>query len=63
MNDILNIETTLELKSIEIFNIQGQKVLESNQKQINVSNLSNGMYMVKIQDLENNLITKKVIIN
>jgi hypothetical protein len=62
-NDILNIETTLELKSIEIFNIQGQKVLESNQKQINVSNLSNGMYMVKIQDLESNLVTKKVIIN
>lgn len=63
VNDILNIETTLELKSIEIFNIQGQKVIESNQKQINVSNLSSGMYMVKIQDLENNLITKKVIIN
>lgn len=62
VNDVLNIETVLEIKSIEICNIQGQKVLESNQKQINVSNLASGMYMVKIQDVENNSVTKKVII-
>lgn len=60
--DMLNIETTLEVQSVEIFNIQGQKVLETNQNQINVSNLSSGMYMVKIQDIENNVATKKVII-
>lgn len=60
-NDNLNIETTLELKSIEIFNIQGQKVLESNQKQINVSDLAAGMYMVKIQDAEDNVATKRII--
>lgn len=60
-NDILNIETTLELKSIEIYSIQGQKVLKSNQKQISVANLSSGMYMVKIQDAENNVATKKII--
>lgn len=60
-NDILNIETTLELKSIEIYSIQGQKVLKSNQKQISVANLSSGMYMVKIQDSENNVATRKII--
>lgn len=61
-NDILNIDTTLELKSIEIYNIQGQKVLESNQKQINVSNLTSGIYMVKVQDAENKIATKKLTI-
>ena len=62
VNDILNIETTLDIKSIEFFNIQGRKVLESNQKQINVSDLASGMYLVKIQDLENNSVSKKIII-
>ena len=62
VNDLLNIETVLELQSVEIYNIQGQKVLSSNQKQINVSNLAAGMYMVRIQDADNNIATKKVII-
>lgn len=61
-NDFLNIETTLDLKSVEIYTIQGQKVVESNQKQINVSNLVEGIYLVKIKDSENNEVTKKIII-
>jgi hypothetical protein len=60
--DVLNIEMTNEVKSVEIYNFQGQKVLESNQKQINVSNLSSGMYMIKVQDNENSVATKKVIL-
>ena len=62
VNDLLNIETALELQSVEIYNIQGQKVLSSNQKQINVSNLAAGMYMVRIQDTDNNIATKKIVI-
>jgi hypothetical protein len=62
VNDILNIETALELQSVEIYNLQGQKVLSSNQKQINVSDLAAGMYMVRIQDAENNIATKKIVI-
>jgi hypothetical protein len=62
VRDILNIETTLEVQSVEIYNIQGQKVLSSNQKQINVSDLAAGMYMVRIQDAENNIATKKIVI-
>ena len=61
-NDVLNIETASDLKSIEIYNIQGQKVLSSNQKQINVSTLPSGIYMIRIQDAENAIVTKKVII-
>ena len=62
VNDVLNIETALEVKSVEIYNIQGQKVLSSNQKQINVSDLAAGIYMVRIQDIDNNIATEKIVI-
>ena len=62
VNDLLNIETALEIQSIEIYNIQGQKVMSSNQKQINVSDLAAGVYMVRIQDADNNIATKKIVI-
>uniref|UniRef100_UPI004049BBD4 T9SS type A sorting domain-containing protein n=1 Tax=Flavobacterium sp. TaxID=239 RepID=UPI004049BBD4 len=58
-NNVLNIEMTNEVKSIEIYNIQGQKVKAANQKQINVSDLASGMYMIRIQDTENAVSTKK----
>ena len=62
VNDVLNIETALEIQNVEIYNIQGQKVLSSNQKQINISDLASGMYMVRIQDIDNNSATKKIVI-
>lgn len=62
-NNVLNIEMTNDVKSIEIYNIQGQKVKVANQKQINVSDLANGMYMIKIQDTENAVSTKKFLKN
>ncbi len=62
VNDILNIETALDIQTVEFYNIQGQKVLSSNQKQINVSDLAAGMYMVRIQDADNNIATKKIVI-
>jgi hypothetical protein len=58
--DLLNIETVLELKSVEIYNIQGQRVLKSNKKQINISKLYLGMYMLNICDMENNIFIKKL---
>lgn len=60
-NDVLNIEMTNEVKSIEIYNIQGQKVKSANKNQINVSDLANGMYMIKIEDSENGIATKKFL--
>ena len=63
VRDILNIEIESDIQSIEIYNIQGQKVLSSNQKQINVSDLAAGMYMIRIQDTDNNIATKKIVIN
>ena len=60
-NNILNVEAATDLKSIEIYNIQGQKVKTSNQKQINVADLSAGMYMIKVEDIENAIATKKFV--
>ena len=59
--NMLNIEMSNELKSIEIYNIQGQKVLQTNQKQINVSNLPAGMYVIKVQVEEDYIAIKKFI--
>ena len=61
VSDILNIETALDLKSVEVYNIQGQKVMSSNQKQINVADLAAGMYMIRIEDADNAIATKKFV--
>ena len=60
-SNILNIEMTTDLKSIEIYNIQGQKVMSSTQKQINIADLSAGIYMIKVEDTENAIATKKFV--
>ena len=45
--DIVFIETTEDIKSVEVINVQGQKVItEGNVNSINISNLPQGLYMV-----------------
>ncbi|WP_396142981.1 LamG-like jellyroll fold domain-containing protein [Flavobacterium sp.] len=61
-SDNFSIEMENEVKSVEIYSIQGQKVLTSNTKDMNVSNLSKGMYLVKIEDSNNAVSTQKLII-
>ena len=61
-SDNFSIEMENEVKSVEIYSIQGHKVLTSNSKDINVSKLSKGMYLVKIKDSNNAVSTEKLII-
>lgn len=61
VQDILNVDLQTNLKSVEVYNIQGQKILESDQNQINLSSLVSGIYMVRIQDENNAVVTKKII--
>ena len=63
VNDILNIDTKEEILSVEVFTLQGQKVLSSKENKINVSELPAGIYLVRIQDVNNNIATKKIIKN
>ena len=50
VRDILNIQTTKELNSVSVYNVMGQQVLNvtQNLSQINMSGLSNGAYLVKL---------------
>ncbi|WP_445453241.1 LamG-like jellyroll fold domain-containing protein [Flavobacterium sp. 25HG05S-40] len=62
-NDAFTIEMKNEVKSVEIYSIQGQKVLTSTSKNINVSDVSKGMYLVRIEGENNAVATQKLIIN
>lgn len=56
------IEMENEVKSVEIYSLQGQKVLTSSNKSISVSNLPEGMYLIQIEDEYNNRNTQKLIV-
>ena len=60
--DNFSIEMENELKSVEIYSLQGQKVMSATSKNVNVSNLSKGMYLVRIEDENNAVATQKVVI-
>ncbi|MBS7786202.1 T9SS type A sorting domain-containing protein [Flavobacterium sp. CYK-55] len=55
----LNIESVEQIDSIEIYNIQGQKIISSTQSKIDVSTLSSGMYLVRVQSAEGLWSTRK----
>ena len=48
--DIINIKSEEELKSIEIYSILGEKVMffEKKIQQLNIKNLSKGIYIMKL---------------
>ena len=62
-NDIVSIDLETEIKSIEIYSLQGQKVHSSKEKQVNISNLSKGIYMVRVEDENGSVATQKLIKN
>lgn len=59
--DFINIQSDGKIKSVEIYNLHGQKLITTTQKQINISSLSSGVYLVRIEDDKNNTATKKII--
>lgn len=61
VSNVLNILLDKDFKNAEIFNLLGQKVKESNTKQIDVSNLENGVYLIKVTTLLNEFITKRFV--
>ena len=52
VNNILNIQTNLYIENVEIFNMLGQRIneltLDSNNKLIDMSAFTEGMYLVKV---------------
>ena len=61
--DIVNITMENEVKLVEVYSLQGQKVLTSDKKQINVSELSQGLYLVQVTDENGTIATQKLIKN
>ena len=61
VSNLLNIQLNEEINNIEIFNLIGQKIIESNTKQINVSNLENGVYLIKVNTISNKSVTKRFV--
>ena len=63
----LNIRNKTSIKSIEIFNTMGSQVKaisninKTSLRDINIENLSSGMYLIKIQDIEGKFYTSKFI--
>lgn len=60
--DYFTIEMESEIKSVEIYSLQGQKVLTSTTKNVTIPNLSKGMYLVRIEDSNKAISTQKLII-
>ena len=64
VNDILYLKIERsEIKTIEIYNLLGKKVKSIKSKVINVKNLPNGIYIVKIISINDEISTKKVVKN
>lgn len=63
VNDILNIKYDGLIKSVELYDLQGQLVLTTNQKTLEISKLQSGVYVLKIQDEKNNIVYKQFLKN
>ena len=61
VNDVLNIETASEIKSVEIYNLLGQKVKTATTRQVSVFDLQAGTYLVRVQDINNAVETMKIV--
>ena len=61
MNNILHIEG-VDVQDVTIFNAVGQMVLFiENRNEINVEDLSEGLYFVRISDKKGNSVVKKIV--
>ena len=66
VKDILTIKSNMMIKSISIINIEGKKVFESspNQSQfdVNTSELPKCAYLIRLESIDNQTFTKKIIV-
>ena len=60
-SSILNIGMTQNLKHVSIYSILGAEVLRTQDKTIDVSGLSNGVFLIKIEDENGNVSIKRFV--
>lgn len=61
VTDVLTIDSKTEIIKIELYNLLGQMVVNTNQNVINLSNLMSGVYLCKVTDKNNRIVTKKIL--
>lgn len=62
-SNYINIESSVELKKIELYNILGKKIIGTFQtEQLNVSSISSGLYFLNIYSINDTKAVKKIII-
>ena len=60
VQDILNVETA-NFKQAVLYNLLGKKILQSNNPNIDISNLKKGIYLLKVLNNQNQTGIKKII--
>ena len=60
IKDILHINSTTNIKGATIYNLLGKKILSSNIKEIDLSNIESGMYIITVTTIDNKVVSKKV---
>lgn len=62
-SNIVNISTKngLQVTNVSVYTMTGQKVLERSSTTLDVSNLTNGIYMVKVQTANGKAFTQKLV--
>lgn len=59
--DEINIQSDIPIKTVSIFNINGQVVLQTTQMQINISHLSQGIYLLRGITESGDILQTKII--
>ncbi|PIB32777.1 hypothetical protein BFP78_00485 [Gaetbulibacter sp. 5U11] len=57
----LNIKTATAISNITVYSLLGKQVIKTNSKTVDVSSLSNGVYLIKILDVNGNQHVKRFI--
>jgi YD repeat-containing protein len=56
-------DSSFSLKNMEIYNVVGQKLLSTTKNQLNIENLVDGVYLLKIETESGKFATKRIVKN
>ena len=60
-SSLLNITSNDEIKSMTIYSLDGKLILDTKENKVDVSNLQNGLYIIKVTTDQNGVGTKKFV--
>ncbi len=63
VTDYIEIDSSIIVKEVNLFTLNGQLILNSKQNSLSVQNLPIGIYLLKVEDENGNVVTKKIIKN